>query len=156
MIKSISHIALVVEDMDRSLAFYCDGLGLKHAFDLTMADLAKVDDNPRLAAAAERGLPLIKYLQIAPGQFLELFYNHQQLKKPYKSVEASGFQHLSLEVDDIEAMKERLNEKGYSPTSDIKVSADCTRQMWYADPDGNEIEIMEYTPESWQVTKAVF
>ena len=34
MITGIGHVAFRVRDIDRAKAFYCDGLGLRHAFDL--------------------------------------------------------------------------------------------------------------------------
>ena len=172
MIKGISHLAFTAQDMEKSLKFYCDGLGLKHAFNLTAGDLidadAKGDAQKEMKTAkgeamseqqiqAARNKPVIAYLQIAPSQFLELFYKTQNEIKPHESAEAStqSYQHLSLEVDDIEATRKDLAEKGYNPTSEITVGADNTKQLWYADPDGNKIELMEYTKDSWQLTKAV-
>jgi catechol 2,3-dioxygenase-like lactoylglutathione lyase family enzyme len=168
MLKGISHLAFTAKDMEKSLAFYCGGLGLKRAFEMTAADIFKAGGEEVRKSLEAKGevvteqlledikkKTIIIYLQIAHGQFLELFYDLQNLKKPYDSSETYGYQHLSLEVDDIQAMKDRLAEKGYSPTSEITLGADNTKQLWYADPDGNKIELMEYTDESWQVTKAV-
>ena len=60
MITGIAHNAVTVRDMKESLCFYTEALGFKKAFEIA---------NP------ETGAPWIVYLAIAPGQFLELFYD---------------------------------------------------------------------------------
>ena len=36
--------------------------------------------------------------------------------------------------------------------TEIKLGMDKSRQAWIADPDGNQIELMEYGPASMQLT----
>ena len=57
MVKGLSHIAIRTRDLDESLRFYREVLGLEEAFRLRDED----------------GRTRIVYLWIAPGQFIELF-----------------------------------------------------------------------------------
>ena len=66
MITGIAHNAVTVRDMKESLCFYTEALGFKKAFEIA---------NP------ETGAPWIVYLAIAPGQFLELFYDGTENKQ---------------------------------------------------------------------------
>lgn len=82
MIQRIAHVAFTVKDMEKSVAFYCGVLRLQESFGLT-------DD---------AGNPWIKYIKIADGQFIELFYH-------LKGATSSGsYSHLCLEVDDIQSI----------------------------------------------------
>ena len=56
MIKALSHIAVHVTDMDKSLEFYCEVLGLPEQFRLTRDD----------------GEVWLLYLKVAQRQFIEL------------------------------------------------------------------------------------
>ncbi|MEW5829453.1 MAG: methylmalonyl-CoA epimerase [Chloroflexota bacterium] len=96
-IKSINHVAVVVDDMERALSFWRDALGL---------DLHELRDVP-----AEKS-------QIA---FLPLENSELELVVPttgdsgiakYLSKRGPGMHHICLEVDDIEAMLARLKSRG--------------------------------------------
>jgi hypothetical protein len=43
-----------------------------------------------------------------------------------------------------------LEAKGLLVTK-ITMGMDNSKQCWVKDPDGNDIELMEYTPESYQL-----
>lgn len=129
----IAHLAFKVSDMDAALAFYCDKLGFKHKFDL--------EDNS--------GNPWIVYLEIAPKQFVELFYGKPEPKGQTDT--ANGYLHLSLEVPDIKETKAWLLRKGVTPDSEIGRGKDRSYQLWVSDPDGNKIEFMQYTDQSRQL-----
>ncbi len=96
IIKSINHIAIVVDDMEKSLAFWRDALGI---------DLHGLRDVP-----AEKS-------QVA---FLPLAGAEVELVKPtsddsgiakYLAKRGPGLHHLCLEVDDIEGMLSHLKQK---------------------------------------------
>lgn len=61
MIKGIAHAAYTVTNMEKSLCFYCDVLGLKKVFELNRPD----------------GKPWIIYLKVSERQFIELFYGER-------------------------------------------------------------------------------
>ncbi len=97
IIKSINHVAVVVDDMERALSFWRDALGMS---------LHELRDVP-----AEKS-------QIA---FLPLENSELELVVPttgdsgiakYLSKRGPGMHHICLEVDDIEAMLAQLKSKG--------------------------------------------
>lgn len=134
-IKQLAHASFKVSDMAAAVDFYCNGLGFTDKFELP----------------DEQGRPWIKYLEIRPGQFLELFYDHDDSPKATHGYDLNGYLHLSLEVPDIEATKRELQAKGLPVNSAVKFGPDQSYQLWSADPDGNQIEFMQYTPDSFQL-----
>lgn len=129
MLKALAHTAYHVTDMTESLRFYCEGLGLTEAFELR-------DD---------KGTPWIRYLRVAPGQFIELFYAKPQ---PAENI---SYAHLCLEVTDIQEAVRQLREGGFPVDAEPKQGSDCNWQAWTHDPDGNRIELMQYHPDCPQL-----
>jgi len=96
-VKAINHIAVVVDDMEKSLSFWRDGLGI---------DLHELRDVP-----AEKS-------QVA---FLPLAGSELELVKPisddsgiakYLAKRGPGMHHICVEVDDIDGMLAQLKSKG--------------------------------------------
>ena len=128
MIKGIAHVCFMVKDLSASQEFYCDRLGLKHAFDF-------IND------AGERfGM----YIHAGERSFIELFAG-----TPDGPDDKQSYRHLCLEVDDIEATVSDLRSGGVELTEPT-FGADGSWQSWTADPDGNPIELHGYTPKSMQ------
>jgi catechol 2,3-dioxygenase-like lactoylglutathione lyase family enzyme len=128
MITGLAHACFTVADVERSLAFYQDTLGLKPAFDF-------VDDSGRRYGA---------YLHAGGRSFIELFEGQLDERAAKQS-----YRHICLEVDDIESTVRALREQGVE-VSDVKLGRDHSYQAWTSDPDGNRIELHHYTAESWQ------
>ena len=61
------------------------------------------------------------------------------------------YRHFCLEVTGLDEYCKQLKARGVSVT-DISLGMDNSRQAWIADPDGNQIELMEYGPSSLQLT----
>lgn len=130
MITGLAHACFTVSDLEQSLRFYRDGLGLKEAFDFVN------DDGKRYGV----------YLYIGARNFIELFEG--QLAK---RADQQSFKHICLEVDDIQATVATLKARGID-VSPVKLGKDHSYQAWITDPDGNRIELHHYTPESWQAS----
>ncbi len=126
----IGHLAFNVADMKKSMEFYCDGLGMTHAFSLP---------HP------ETGEPWIEYLRLGEGQFIELFYT-----KPGFESKNNGYLHLCIEVDDCVKACEEAAARGVTILTQPKQGSDFNIQAWIADPDGNRIELMQISPKSPQ------
>ena len=152
IIKEFGHLAFNVTDMERALHFYCDILGLEKAFSTylpeNMADIAP--DSPLVSLAGEL---FIQYIRIGDGSFLELF-----VPTPSTNMESGGpnyddigYVHMSLIVDDLEAWRKYLQKHDVAIDSEIRRGLDNSYQMWIHDPDGNRIELMQYTDESKQL-----
>lgn len=127
MIKALAHACYVVKDLAASERFYCDGLGLRQAFEFR--------DEKR----GKWGV----YLKVGPRSFIELFQGDSV------PAAAGSYRHICLEVDNLAAEVERLRKAGITVT-DAKLGMDQSWQAWITDPDGNTIELHEYTPASWQ------
>jgi glyoxylase I family protein len=128
MLKALAHVCFTVGDLDASTAFYCDALGLTHAFDF-------VND---------KGERFGVYLHVGGRGFVELFEG-----TPTDPGSAPSYRHFCLEVDDIRAAVADLRAKGVEVT-DPTLGSDQSWQAWLKDPDGNRIELHCYTPESRQ------
>jgi len=96
-IKKINHVAVVVEDINSSLAFWEGALGIK---------VGKVEDVPVQKAK-------VAFLPVGDGK-VELV----QPTDPESGIgkllieRGGGMHHLCLEVDDITGMLAQLKEKG--------------------------------------------
>ena len=128
MITGMAHACFTVSDLERSIGFYRDLLGLKPAFDFVN------DDGRRFGI----------YLHLGGRNFIELFEG--QLGEP---AEGQSYRHICLEVDDIESTVQTLRDQGVE-VSDPKLGTDRSWQAWITDPDGNRIELHHYTAESKQ------
>ena len=128
MIRNIAHACFTVSSLERSLNFYRDGLGLTEAFDF-------VNDEGRRFGI---------YLHTGGRNFLELFEG--TLGEP---AEGQSYRHICLEVDDIEQTVAAIRANGIE-VGPIKLGKDQSYQAWITDPDGNRIELHQYTPQSWQ------
>ena len=96
-IKQINHVAVVVEDMEKALAFWRDALGM---------ELHELRDVPTEKSQVAF-LPL-------PGSEVELVMpttDDSGIAK-YLAKRGPGMHHVCLEVDDIGAMMAQLKAKG--------------------------------------------
>jgi lactoylglutathione lyase len=128
---AITHLAVTVKDMDRAQDFYCRVLGLKKVFEL---------NEPKT------GAPWIVYLHLSQKQFVELFYNGTE-DNPWNP-SLRGFNHICLEVDDIQKFADQIRKAGYPLDREPKLGVDNNWQCWVTDPDGIRIEIMQISPDS--------
>ena len=96
-IKQINHVAIVVDDIDDSLAFWRDALGI---------DLHELRDVP-----AEKSK--VAFLPL-PGGEIELVQPTSEDSgiAKYLNKRGQGLHHLCLEVDDIDGMLVQLKAKG--------------------------------------------
>jgi lactoylglutathione lyase len=131
-VKSIGHVAVSTRDIDRSLDFYVNKLGFPEMF--------RLERDGRL---------WIVYLRITDTQFIELFPDGVgDIAPPFANI---GFNHLCLEVDDIDAAIKELTDRGVALTAQKNLGVDHNYQAWIADPEGNRIELMQLGPKAMQV-----
>jgi glyoxylase I family protein len=128
MISGFAHACFIVADLDRSLHFYCEQLGLQPAFEFRNAE----------------GQHTGQYIHVGGRCFIELFRGTLA-----ERAAAQSYSHICLEVDDIQATVPALRQAGLQVT-DVKLGGDQSYQAWLADPDGNRIELHQYTADSWQ------
>ena len=163
-IKAISHLGFNCKDLEKSIAFYRDIMGCTEKFTMTYGDI--VADVERECAAKGQKKPLYLkalrrfadkkwsvYMQWNDESFIELFYAMGASKRRIPGQKDLNYTHYSLEVEDIRAFRKEIEARGGAQYLDTEISRglDNTWQFWMHDPDGNKFEIMEYTPESYQV-----
>ena len=127
MIKGLAHACYVVKDLAAAERFYCGALGLKPAFEFKDETRGKFG----------------VYLKVGPRAFIELFIGETE------PAPKASYRHICLEVDDLTAEVARLRKAGLTVT-DPKLGKDQSWQSWISDPDGNAIELHQYTAASWQ------
>lgn len=150
--NSLMHIAFFTNQMDKMQEFYCEKLGLKKKVEIKYGVYLERDDRPAMQKIAKEDPDRIFniYIELAPGQFIELFPTDAE-KKEAPGANDPGYSHFALLVDDIFATKEELLKAGVEIDTDISKGPSETYQMWIHDPDGNKFEIMQYTENSIQV-----
>lgn len=119
-----AHTMIRVKDIEESIAFYRDKLGL---------ELIEHFDLP----GAEATLAFLK--DPRSGFEIELTYNHDG--RDYKLGDAFG--HLAFFVDSVDAKHDELAAKGVSFSLAPKTMKNGTRIAFADDPTGYKIEFIE-------------
>ena len=152
MFRSIMHVSFFAEDLNRSIAFY-EKLGGKVKMAVKYkAYLDKPDSSFYQGALKTPEDYCIVYVEIAPGQFVELYPKAEGQEEHSTFNRNLGYSHFSFLTDDIFQTRDYLTEQGIPILIGPKIGNSHTWQLWIADPDDNRIELMQYTPESFQLT----
>ena len=119
------HTCVRVKDLEKSVAFYEDSLGMQEVrrldypeFKFTLVYLALEDD---------------------PYE-LELTYNYNQ-EVPYDL--GNGYGHIAVGVDDLEATRQEMIDKGYEVTDIKGLQDDAATYFFLFDPDKYKIEVIQ-------------
>jgi catechol 2,3-dioxygenase-like lactoylglutathione lyase family enzyme len=126
-ITGISHIGIFAHDYEKSRTFYSTFFGLEEPYSLKNPD----------------GTPSMTFFKINDRQVIELYPEHE--------ANTDRLSHISLETNDIEALRVYLASKG------LKVPAQAHRGRIgnlgfdVTDPEGHVIEMYQYTPDGLTV-----
>ncbi|HLE30433.1 MAG TPA: methylmalonyl-CoA epimerase [Anaerolineales bacterium] len=135
MIKRIDHIAIVVEDIDKALHFWRDGLGL---------ELTHVEDVPDQGSA-------VAFLPTGEGEV--------ELVKPtsetsgiarYLAKRGPGMHHICFEVDDINATLAALKARGARLINEAPTIGTGGKKIAFIHPESTHgvlVELYELTPQ---------
>lgn len=130
------YVVLIVEDLDRTLDFYCGVLGLRSGH--RSGDYAQLDTGAtrlafytRRAMAATLGMALIR-----------------------PPLEAPGFE-LGFKVENVDAAYAELLAKGAPPVTAPTDRPWGQRTAYVRDPDGHLIELAQAVPPGRSADKAV-
>jgi len=140
MIRQLAHLCLMSHQLPAMTAFYRDGLGLPIRFSLQQDD----------------GTVFGHYFAAGHMTFIEIFDRAGALKQwggefaELTSHVGTHFNHFCLEIIGLEEFCAKLQAKGIAIDRTVKTGMDLSKQAWIKDPDGNVIELMEYTPRSMQ------
>ncbi|WP_420639921.1 VOC family protein [Candidatus Poriferisocius sp.] len=145
-LRSIHHVGLVVRDLDRSIYFYHDLLGLPFANEPTeWFEGPELERGVGVPGAVLRQvslwvdevstLELIEYRNRPPESVRPVPNNHM------------GAAHVCFRVDDVFAKKAELEAKGVEFYSDVNVVDEGPLEGWrwvyFSDPDGLALELVE-------------
>lgn len=121
----ILHAMIRVKDIDASMKFYTELLGLKKTHEIKLEDC------------------LLHFLKGEDGDFeIELTENFETPENAYENGNAFG--HFAVETKDMDKFSERVNELGYTYLYEPFVMEEAQSKIAFIkDPDGNEIEIIE-------------
>lgn len=127
-IKRIDHIAIVVEDIESTLGFWRDALGL---------ELAHIEDVPEQKS-------LVAFLPVGESEI--------ELVRPttddsgvakYLQKRGPGMHHISLEVDDILEMLAQLKAKGVRLINETPVPGAGGKQIAFIHPESTSGVLVE-------------
>ena len=139
MIRQLAHLNFITNDLPAIIDFYTNKLDMPVKFTL---------DN-------KEGVPFGYYFDCGHSTFLEFF--DQTLASAFwggkieNITPGTRYRHFCLEVTGLDALCEKLAGKDVAVTP-VRMGMDNSRQAWITDPDGNAIELMEYSPQSLQLT----
>ena len=138
----MSHVGICVSDWKRSLAFYHDVLGFRYVNELevkgepseTLLRLKRVDLRAIYLEREGVRIELLHY--VSPG------HRGERTPRPMNQL---GLTHLSLRVDDLDALLEELRRAGVHVLEQTRIDIEeaHTRAIFIADPDGTLIELVE-------------
>lgn len=140
-----SHIGLCVTDLERSLRFYCDGLGFERVLSYDLDDTIL----PGLERSLEVNSPVAltsQFIQL-DGLKIELlaYRTPAPMGTPSTSRGALGMTHMSFHVDDVDIAAARLVELGGTIIASTRASLGI-EIVFLADPDGARVELMAPKP----------
>ena len=120
----LEHVNMTVADLDRSVGFYRDLFGFEVRWEGTVND----GRNRAVHVGPESG-------------YLALFEADGPGRAPidYRAV---GHNHFGFVVDDLDAMTARLEEMGVG--RHLEADYEPGRRAYFFDPDGYEVELVEY------------
>jgi catechol 2,3-dioxygenase-like lactoylglutathione lyase family enzyme len=127
LILGLRHVALNVRDVQRSVAFYSDVLGMQ-------VEWEPDPDNVYLTSGSDN-LAIHKLPEGAePGAV--------------QSVHHIGF--IVAKIDDVDAVAARVEGRGVELVYPLKTHRDGARSFYFRDPDGVLIQVLYHPPISGQ------
>ena len=138
-----SHFGICVSDLERSLRFYCEGLGFEkaesHAIGSEFAQLMEFPDVAVTSQFIRKGQTAIELLAFEePAPFGP---------RERRAVNQLGLTHLSFRVRDVAATAARMVELGGAIVEPSRTTIDlggtALEFVYCTDPDGVRVELMD-------------
>ena len=120
----LEHVNMTVSDLDRSVGFYRDVFG----FDVRWEGTVNGGHNRATHIGTD-------------SSYLALF-EADRPARPSIDYEAVGHNHFGVVVDDLDAITSRLDEMGVG--RHLEADYEPGRRAYFFDPDGYEVELVEY------------
>ncbi len=124
-ILGVAHMAVYVNDLQKSRAFYRDFLGYEEPYVLKRND----------------GTDRIAFIKINDEQYLELFAENPR--------QDGHLNHISFFTDSAQKMRDYLASSGVKVPDKVGKGQIGNSNFNIVDPDGHTVEIVQYEPDSW-------
>ncbi len=149
IVNNIDHTSFTVSDMERSIAFYRDVLGMKVVRDSALEDVEYKGPECDKITGCPGTEQRVVYLLIG-GSKLELV-QYTPTGKPLVDNLASdtGSAHVCFHTDNITALHDRLLANGARVHCEPQ-SRGPRRVMYFRDPDGIVLEAIEGPPRVFE------
>jgi catechol 2,3-dioxygenase-like lactoylglutathione lyase family enzyme len=129
-ILGVAHLAVFVSDLPKARAFYGDLLGFEEPFTLPKPD----------------GSIEIAFVKINDRQWIELF------NQP--TAGEGQLNHIAIYTDSADGMRDYLASRGVTVPVRVPKGRTGNKNFMVKDPDGHNVEIVEYQPDSWTAKDA--
>ena len=166
-LSHVDHVALTVPNLDAGVKFYRETIGGVELYRLGPFDSAQMPRLPdgRDWSAGHINVPgaylNIAMLQLGPNPMLELFeYSRptDSRKIPPRNCDVGGH-HIALKVEDLDAAVNYLRDKGVEvmagPTALQDGPCAGLRFIYFLDPWGNQLELVEYRTQAFMASAPV-
>ena len=140
--KAVRHFGIVVSDMERSLRFYRDLLGLKVVRE--MEESGEYIDN--MLSLQNGRVTTVKMSADIGSTLVELLEFKSHPRQPHGDHEVCsvGPSHVAFTVDNLDAVYRRLSQAGVPFNAPPQLSPDGYAKVTFCkDPDGTPIELVE-------------
>jgi catechol 2,3-dioxygenase-like lactoylglutathione lyase family enzyme len=124
-IVGVAHIGLRTDNMEAARKFYGQELGYQEPFTL---------DKPS-------GGLMLTYFKVNDHQYIEVFPN---LERP----DQDRLSHIAFETTNIQQLRDYLANRGVKVPDTLKPGLDGNVSMMLKDPDGHDVEFVQYMPGS--------
>jgi lactoylglutathione lyase len=124
-IVGVAHIGLKTDDLAAARQFYGHVLGYQEPFTV---------DKPS-------GGLMLTYFKVNDHQYIEVF---PELKSPTED----RLSHIAFETTNIQQLRDYLASKGVKVPDTLHAGLDGNLSMMLKDPDGHNVEFVEYRPGS--------
>lgn len=153
MFNAIMHVSFYTDHWDEMMDFYTKKLELPVKYVVKYKEYINRPDRKVLYERALKTPEAIfnAYIEVAPGQFIEMFHANENQKDHPGFNENKGYSHFAVMVDDIHQTYNEYLSKGINVISGPSKGPSGTWQFWIADPDDNRIEVMQFTEDSYQI-----
>jgi len=124
-VLGLSHMALFVSDLKKARAFYEDFLGYQEPYVLKRED----------------GTDRIVFIKINDNQYIELFAENPK--------QDGHLNHIAFFTDSAQGLREYLASHGIKAPDKVTKGRIGNSNFNIVDPDGHQVEIVQYEPDSW-------
>ena len=141
LIKEIRHFGIVVSDLEKSLKFYRDLLGLK--IEKTMDESGKFIDT--ILSLENVQMKTVKMKSASGNTLIELLeYKSPSSTLINKKIFDLGLSHVAFTVNNIDECYSLLSKSGIKFNSPPQISPDKKAKVAFCvDPDNTPIELVE-------------